>query len=427
MVVLTFITHPWPAPSLSSRFDTLCPNRHRNGGVPYVKPCRHYPAIMATGSTDVNNQHIADVNDQPISDVNNHPIAKVNNQPVADVNTSEINNANLKTFCGFATLMGPSNSGKSTLVNHLVGYKVAIVTPKVQTTRCRISGIATYTTTQVIFLDTPGIFEPNNRLARAMVKSAWKSSRDGDVVALILDGLKLHRNLSSQRRQEADGNGDLDPESLQIPPDIESVMEGLQRARERGRATKLCVCTNKMDAIRPQQHSKVLKNVTRMLERYDLPSESIPIFPISARTGENVELFRQWVVDRMPRGPWLYEDDDMTDMSARQLAEEVSREKAFLLLNQELPYEIAVETTSYKQLDNGSIRITQDILVARESQKRIVTGQGGSVIKEIGSRARADLGEILGTTVHLMLTVKVRGKWKEEKSQYQRWGLDFNA
>lgn len=356
-------------------------------------------------------------------------------------------NKQVGTKCGFATLLGPSNSGKSTLVNYLVGYKVAIVTPKVQTTRCRISGIATRSDTQIIFLDTPGIFEPTGRLSRAMVKSAWKSSRDGDVVALVLDAFKLQKCFSKQSRQRqrenrdyVEGNSDekevldrvddddVEPNEFKIPSDIQKVLEGLQVARQRGRATKLCVCTNKMDTVRPALHDRLLGDVKRMLDRYDLDSDTIPIFPISAKTGTfQMKAFEDWVIEHMPRGPWLYEDDDMTDMPARQLAAEVTREKAFMLLRQELPYEIAVDTTSYKERDDGSIRITQDILVGRDSQKRIVTGPGGGVVKEIGCRSRAELGDILGTTVHLMLTVKVRRHWKDEKWQYQQWGLDFNA
>lgn len=324
------------------------------------------------------------------------------------------------THCGFATLLGPSNSGKSTLVNRLVGYKVAIVTPKIQTTRCRIAGIATYTDTQVIFLDTPGIFTPTNRLSRAMVKSAWKSGRDGDVISLILDGARLSYCFRNQMK----GNS---KSQIKLPSDIEAVLDGAARAREKGRQLKLCVCTNKMDVVPCEYHDELMARISNVLDVFGLALDSIPLFPISAQTGLNVEPFQKWVVSHMPPGPWLYDEDDMTDMPSRQLAAEVCREKAFMLLKQELPYEIAIDTTSFKELRDGSIRITQDILVARESQKRIVTGRGGSVVKAIGSRARAELCDIFGKTVHLMLTVKVRSKWKEEKWQYEQWGLDFNA
>lgn len=314
--------------------------------------------------------------------------------------------------CGFATLLGPSNSGKSTLLNRLVGQKVAIVTPKVQTTRCRIAGIATFDDTQVIFLDTPGIFSPTTRLSRAMVKSAWSSGRQGDVVVLLIDAAQIVR-----KKAKSDA----------LPSDIEAVLHGLQRSLERGRVEKLCVCANKMDAIPEDRRPYALNCIKTALEQFNLLSEKIPLFAISARRGDNVDVLRDWVISHMEHGPWLYPEDEMTDMPARQLAAEVSREKAFLLLKHEVPYDIAVETTSYEEKADGSIRICQDILVARDSQKRIVTGQGGSVVKSIGMRSRKELGEILGTTVHLILTVKVRGKWKEEKWQYQQWGLDFNA
>lgn len=324
------------------------------------------------------------------------------------------------TYCGFATLLGPSNSGKSTLVNHLVGQKVAIVTPKVQTTRCRISGIATYNDTQVVFLDTPGIFSPTNRLSRAMVKSAWKSGGEGDVVSIILDAAKLSRLLKGDRGKETH-------EQARFPDDISAVFEGVAQARSRGRIPNLSVCANKMDIVKRESREKVIHLISEMMSYFDLPQESIPIFPISARHGDRVEPFQKWVVSHMPRGPWLYAEDDMTDMPSRQLAAEVTREKLFLLLQQELPYEVAVETTSFKELSDASIRITQDILVSRDSQKRIVTGKGGSVVKAIGSKSRAELSQTFGTTVHLMLTVRVRSKWKEEKWQYQQWGLDFHA
>lgn len=323
-----------------------------------------------------------------------------------------------ETYCGFAALLGPSNSGKSTLLNHLVGYKVAIVTPKVQTTRCRICGIAAYNEdTQVIFLDTPGVFSAKNRLSRAMVKSAWRSSQDGDAIAIILDGIKLKKSFRSRTRRE-----DMTMKQV-VTEDIGQVLKGVSKGRERGRFQNVCVCINKMDVV--GNSSKIDSDLNELLSHYKLSNE--PKFYISAKTGQSVDAFKDWVVKQMPKGPWLYEEDDMTDMPSRQLAAEVSREKAFMLLNQELPYELAVDTKEFRTLQDGSIRITQDILVARESQKRIVTGRGGSVVKQIGMRARADLSEIFGTTVHLMIVVKVRTNWQDDKWQFQQWGLDFNA
>lgn len=319
------------------------------------------------------------------------------------------------TSCGFATLLGPSNSGKSTLLNSLIGQKVAIVTPKVQTTRCRIAGIATYDSTQVIFLDTPGIFSATNRLSRAMVKSAWKSGRDGDTVSIILDIAEMFHEA---RRAEVRG--------LYIPKGVEEVLDGISERRKRHTESPLCVCANKIDAIPEADRPFVYERLRSLMEEYGL-REDIDLLPISARHGEGIDTLKHWVTKRMPIGPWLYPEDDLTDMPARQVAAEVCREKAFMILRQELPYEIAIDTTSYKELKDGSIRITQDILVARNSQKRIVTGRGGAVVKAIGSRAREELAEVLGAPVHLMLTVKVKGKWKEEKSSYDQWGLDYNA
>lgn len=191
------------------------------------------------------------------------------------------------------------------------------------------------------------------------------------------------------------------------------------QGRERGRFQNICLCINKMDIVGPV--NKIQSELTLLLRFYKLDDQ--PMFYLSARTGDNVDSLKQWIVTQMPKGPCLYDDDDMTDMPSRQLAAEISREKAFMLLNQELPYELAVESKEFRQLDDGSIRITQDILVGRESQKRIVTGKAWSVVKQIGMKARADLGDIFCTTVHLMITVKGKKNWQEEKWQFQQWGL----
>lgn len=318
--------------------------------------------------------------------------------------------------CGYVALLGPSNSGKSTLLNRLVGQKLAIVTPKVQTTRCRVSGIATISKAQVVFLDTPGIFAPTTRLSRAMVKSAWKSGRQADVTAIVLDTPKIiqsHIHFKGPRPH--------------IPPDVELVAKGITQAQSRRQTTSVCVCANKMDLVPQSQRGFAMNCVNNLLERFNLKNASVPIFPISAQHGHNVHSFQQWVVQNMPLGPWLYPEDDLTDMPARLLAAEVTREKSFCILRQEIPYDIAVETTSYVEQADGSVRITQDILVAHNSQKRIVTGRAGSVVKSIGMQSRIELGQILGTTVHLMLTVKVKSRWKEDQQYYQQWGLDFHA
>lgn len=304
-----------------------------------------------------------------------------------------------ETSCGFTALFGPSNSGKSTLLNRLIGNQLAIVSPRVQTTRCRIAGISIHDQTQLVFLDTPGIFEATNRLSRAMVKSAWSSYRDADAAVLILDGLYIYRRSKMQKESE-------------------QMLTRLNKG-------ELCICVNKIDAVPRRSREKVHEIVKNALEHAGLHDATT--FYISALHRQGLDTLLEWVLARMPKGPWLYDDDVYTDMPARMLAAEVTREKTFFALHNELPYEIAVETTSYKEQKDGSIRITQDIYVKRNSQKRIVTGTDGAVVKKIGMSSRLKLGNILGVTVHLMLTVKVRQDWKEDKWQYDQWGLDYNA
>lgn len=325
-----------------------------------------------------------------------------------------------QTRFGFASLIGPSNSGKSTLLNRLVGTKVAIVTPKTQTTRCRIAGIVMYANTQVAYLDTPGIFPTKGRLDRAMVKSAWGSGNDADTVSVLLDTAEMFHVAKREKLN-----------SLYLSRMAHNVLEGVARKCRRGSIAQFCICANKMDAIPPARHAQVVSDLHRVLtSEYfsDEDNEKLTIFPMSARDGDGVSDFTSWILERMPVGPWMYPDDDLTDMPARLIASEVTREKIFMFLRDELPYEIAVETKSYKQNEkDGSVRIEQDIYVIRESQKRIVTGQGASMVKKIGIASRMELSQMLDTTVHLMLTVKVRGKWKDDKRQYDQWGLDYMA
>lgn len=311
--------------------------------------------------------------------------------------------------CGFAALLGPSNSGKSTLLNLLVGAKVAIVTPKVQTTRCRVAGIVTKDDTMIIYLDTPGVFEPNGRLGRAMVGAAWSSAKQGDVVSVIVDAAELyHRGKTTER-------------GIYVSKALESV---LRRIPTRG--PQFCICLNKIDTV-PEDEVPLFINRFRELLHFLGVDKDTTIFPMSALNNSGVDQLVQWVTERMPSGPWLYPDDDLTDMPMRLLAAEVTREKLFLKLKQEIPYEIAVNTTEYTERSNGSISITQDILVRRKSQRPIVLGHGGSVIKSIGIEARKDIGELAGCTVHLFLNVKVRGHWKEDQRAYDQWGLDYNS
>lgn len=312
--------------------------------------------------------------------------------------------------CGFAALVGPSNVGKSTLLNHILGQKLAIVSPKVQTTRCRISGIASFSETQVIFLDTPGVFEATTRLNRAMVKAAWSSFRAADAAAIILDIAAMYYDAKRAGK----------PGTLVVPQAAHDLIKAAARHH-----CPVAVVANKLDSIPEKDHPTVEKCLREIMKDYGVGEN--PLWMLSAKSGDGVDRFCEWVKTCMPKGPWLYPDDSLTEMPSRLIAEEVTREKAFYALKQELPYEIAVETVSFREQKDGSVRIEQDILVRRDSQRRIVTGQGAQVIKKIGMTAREELKEILGMEVHLMLKVKVKGKWKEDRSQYERWGLDFNA
>lgn len=320
--------------------------------------------------------------------------------------------------CGFAGLLGPSNSGKSTLLNRLVGSKIAIVTPKVQTTRCRVAGIVTEGDTMVIYLDTPGVFKASGRLDRAMVRAAWSAASSGDVVAIIVDGAQMYHG--GRRLEE----GREEWEELYISEAFQEIAQRVPRGR-----LQYCICLNKIDVIPDAAVPDFLARFSRVLLKLGI--ESTPnagnVFPISAQTGEGIDAFCAWIESRMPTGPWLYPEDDLTDMPLRLIAAEITREKLFMLLKQELPYEIAVETTSYQEKKDGSVRIAQNILVNRESQKGIVTGQRGTMVKAIGVAARKDMSEVTGGVVHLILTVKVREKWKDDSRSYNMWGLDFNA
>lgn len=315
--------------------------------------------------------------------------------------------------CGFAALLGPSNSGKSTLMNLLVGSKVAIVTPKVQTTRCRVTGIVAKDSTMIIYLDSPGVFKPSGRLDRAMVRAAWSAANSGDVVAIVIDAAQVYYG-GRRLREEGD--------EVYVSEALREVFARIPKGR-----FDYCICLNKIDTVEPAERGEFLACFRRALDKMGIEGASAKLFPMSALDDVGVDEFTEWVCSRMPEGPWLYPEDDLTDMPMRLLAAEITREKVFMLLKQELPYEIAIETTSYKEQKDGSIRVTQDILVNRSSQKRIVTGQGGSMVKAIGMASRKELSQMTDTVVHLMMTVKVREKWKEESRSYSPWGLDYNA
>ena len=291
--------------------------------------------------------------------------------------------------CGFAALIGAPNAGKSTLVNALVGTKVSIVTPKAQTTRTLIRGIAVDGPTQLILVDTPGIFAPRRRLDRAMVGTAWGGARDADIAALVVDSRK----------------------------GVEDEDEGVIRGLAEVRAAKLLVL-NKVDVVA----KPALLALTQML---DERAAFAAIFMISALTGDGVADLKRWLGAHVPAGPWLYPADQIADAPLRQLAAEITREKLYLRLHQELPYQSTVETEVWKELKDGSLRIEQTIYVERESQRKIVLGKGGQTIKAIGAAARADIAVAIEQPVHLFLFVKVREGWGDDPERYREMGLEF--
>ena len=291
--------------------------------------------------------------------------------------------------CGFVAIIGAPNAGKSTLLNQLVGSKVAIVTHKVQTTRARIRGIAMEGDTQIVFVDTPGIFKPKRRLDKAMVEAAWGGAGDADLIILMVD--------AEHERAE----------------DLERILEGL---KEQGR--KAILVLNKVDTA---NREKLLK----LAQRLDATGLFTRTFMISALTGDGVKDLRAYIAGEMPEGPWHYPEDQAADVPLRSLAAEVTREKLFLRLHDELPYSLTVETESWETKKDGSVRIQQVIFVERDSQKKIALGKGGQTIKTVGQMAREELQEMLGTKVHLFLFVKVRENWSDDRERYREMGLDF--
>jgi GTP-binding protein Era len=286
-------------------------------------------------------------------------------------------------------LIGAPNAGKSTLTNRLVGAKVSIVTHKVQTTRSRLRGILMDGDVQVVLVDTPGIFAPRRRLDRAMVDAAWSGAREGDVVLFLVD---VERGLNEDAERILRGLNDL---------------SGLK-----------ALVLNKIDKT---GKDKLLALTTEITEyaRFD------ETFMISALRGHGVNDLKNWLVERMPVGPWHFPEDQLVDAPMMLTAAEITREKIYLRLHQELPYASTVETTSWKNLDNGSVRIEQTIFVERDSQKMIVLGKGGRSIKAISQESRRELGEILDVPVHLFLFVKVRENWGDDPERYRGIGLDF--
>jgi GTPase len=294
------------------------------------------------------------------------------------------------TCCGVVALIGAPNVGKSTLINALVGAKISIVTPKVQTTRGVIRGIAIEEPAQLIFADTPGIFLPRRRLDRAMVGTAWGSAQDADIVAFLIDA---HRGVKA---------------------DDEAIWRGLADVRTGKKALVL----NKVDLV---PKPALLALAQTLNERAEFSST----FMVSALSGDGVGDLKRWFAENVPPGPWLYPEDQISDAPMRQLAAEITREKLYLRLHQELPYQSTVETDAWKELRDGSVRIEQTIYVERESQRKILLGKGGQTIKAIGAAARADIAAAVEQPVHLFLFVKVREGWGDDPERYREMGLEF--
>jgi len=319
----------------------------------------------------------------------------------------------MQTRSGFAAVVGAPNAGKSTLVNALVGEKISIVTHKVQTTRFQVRGIAMLENesgarVQVVLVDTPGIFKPKekDRLARSMVHAAWTGADDADAIIHVVDAPALLRH----RAGEGSGQDRLGVE------DTMRVVEGL-KTRDRG---AIFLALNKIDEI---DHGKLLELIAHFGDM-DLYAE---ILLISALNLDGIENLSEKLLQTMPIGPYLYPPDQAADIPSRLMAAEITREKLFLRLHDELPYETTVETESWKQKKDGSIRIEQVIFVRRDSQKPIVLGKGGKAIKDIGAGARHEMQDWLGTKVHLFLFVKVRENWKNDRSRYMDSGLEFDV
>ncbi|AZO06158.1 GTPase Era [Mesorhizobium sp. M2A.F.Ca.ET.037.01.1.1] len=293
------------------------------------------------------------------------------------------------TRSGFVALIGAPNAGKSTLVNQLVGAKVSIVTHKVQTTRAIVRGIATHDNAQIVFVDTPGIFKPKRRLDTAMVTTAWGGAKDADVVVLLIDAERG------------------------IKGDADAILDRLKDVRQ-----PMLLVLNKVDRVKPET----------LLALAATANERVPFkrtFMVSALTGSGCKDLLDYLAETLPAGPWYYPEDQISDLPMRQLAAEITREKLYLRLHQELPYSSHIETEKWEEKKDGSVRIEQVIYVERDSQKKIVLGHKGETIRAIGQAARTEIAEILEQKVHLFLFVKVRENWGDDPERYREMGLEF--
>lgn len=296
------------------------------------------------------------------------------------------------TKAGFVSLIGAPNAGKSTLMNTMIGQKVSIVTPKVQTTRSCIRGIAMKDDSQIIFVDTPGIFQPKRRLDRAMVSAAWQGAGDSDVIMLVHDVARAQ----------------IDQDTLRI---LESIKE---------KQVKVGLILNKIDLTTPEH---VMKRTSELSDMYEFSK----IFMVSAEKAKGTDDILAWLATQMPESPYLYDPDDLSDLPQRLLAAEIVREKLFLNLHEELPYQLTVETEQWIEREDGSAEVRCSIYVAREGHRGIILGQGGKTIGRIGKAARQELEKMLDRRVHLFTHVKFRKNWLDDPARYRDWGLDFNA
>jgi GTP-binding protein Era len=297
--------------------------------------------------------------------------------------------ADASTRCGFIALIGAPNVGKSTLINALVGTKVAIVSHKVQTTRALLRGIAAVGSAQLVFIDTPGIFAPRRRLDRAMVSTAWMGAREADITGVLIDA---RRGLDEEARTILDQLSDV-------------------------RRSKILLI-NKVDLV----DKPALLGTAEAANRHIAFDGT---FMISALTGDGVADVKRWLAEHVPQGPWHYPEDQITDASMRHLAAEITREKLYSRLHQELPYQSTVETSRWTELNDGSTRIEQTIYVERESQRKIVLGKGGQTLKAIGAEARREIAAMIDAPVHLFLLVRVRERWGDDPDRYREMGLEF--
>jgi len=297
----------------------------------------------------------------------------------------------MTTRAGFVALIGEPNAGKSTLLNRMVGAKVSIVTHKVQTTRARIRGVAMAGDSQIVFVDTPGLFRPKRRLDRAMVAAAWGGAADADIIVLLVEAQRA------------------------VTEGVETILKGLEELPQ-GRTVALAI--NKIDRV---EGPRLLKLAEEMNERYAFAKT----FMISAEKGYGVEDLRDWLAAELPESPWLYPEDQIADLPLRMIAAEMTREKLTLRLHQELPYQLTVETEHWEERKDGSARIDQVIYVSRPGHKGILLGKGGETIKAVSKAAREEIAEFLDRPVPLFLQVKVREKWQDEAERYSEMGLDI--